>query len=269
MLRTLEAVQRSPGPAAVRAALAPLPEALHQAERAGALPDWLRGVWLSGSYAVERETPLSDLDLRAEVRGGLERLSAKETWDRLDAARDLLVSLAPELEPVVHVGPWDEFPVGISLPRRRWVPSFASGQEMWARLGVREAWIARAGGHLPDAAAAMAEVRRQRARRVLGYSGPLLAFAAVSFAHGVLAALRVPPPGAPEDVPLALTEAGLVSRRDAEWVGEAYRRVLGDEEDPDWPGWRHSARGRAFVAAASRAEVACASGPQSRRDAVP
>lgn len=254
MLRTIEEVRRSPGPAAVHAALEALPAVLQQAERDGALPDWLRGVWLSGSYAVGRETPLSDLDLRADVRPYPEILSDEETWERMYATQSLLAALSPAIEPVAHVGPWDEFPIGFPLPLERWVPSFACGRALWTRPGVRKAWAERAGGALPDPAAALTEVRRQRAERVIGYDGIMLGFAAVSFAHGVLAALRIPPPAAPEDVPLALSDAGLVRRRDAEWVDAANRMAVADVVNPRWQGLAYPERGWDFVAAASRAE---------------
>jgi hypothetical protein len=258
MLRTLDQVRRSPGPEAVRAALDELPEALRREERSGSLPEWLRGLWLAGSYAVGRETPLSDVDLRADVRidetagvGG--RVDA--ALDRLDAAHDIVVAAASILEPLLQVGLWDQFPLGRPQPPQQWAPAFACGRELWTRPGVREAWVARAGGPLPDPAEALAEVRRQRAERVMGYTHDLLAFAAVSFGHGTLAALRLPVPDDPDQVPLALARAGVVRPRDAEWVYVGNQKVIGDLMDPRWHGWNYSERGWDFVAAAYRAEV--------------
>ncbi len=155
---------------------------------------------------------------------------------------------------LVNVGLWDQWPLGDPLPPERWVPCFACGRALWARPGVEGEWLRRAGGHLPPPEVALAEVRRQRARRVLGYRGSNLASAATSFANGVLGALGIPAPSNPAQVPLALARDGFVRRRDAEWVSTAFS--LTGADCLHWHGWAYPERGWGFVWAAYRAEVA-------------
>ena len=197
-------------PATIYAQLATAPQVLEEAQ----LPPVIETVLLSGSFAQGRADHLSDVDVHVLAAGDDNgRRSYDPLWDLERALRK-------------HLGSDEVYADWISPDDRSGLLArdLANAKVLFSHNAERlRLLIARLfpGGFLPSVRDVVRATSLSRAHLAISDRHPLpevLARRCLNLGHEAIRTLGLPVPGDLDGIPGVLLDAGIVRRREAEWV---------------------------------------------------